>query len=39
MGYPSEAQLEEQLIEQIHGQEYAIAEIPDYDSLVVNFKK
>lgn len=39
MSYQSEAQLEEQLIEQLRGQEYSVVEIPDYDSLVTNFKK
>ncbi len=39
MSYQSEAQLEEQLIEQLRGQEYTVVEIPDYDSLVANFKK
>ncbi len=39
MSYQSEAQLEEQLIEQLRKQEYSIVEIPNYDSLVANFKK
>lgn len=38
MAYQSEAQLEEQLIEQLHSQEYAIVSIPDYDALLLNFK-
>lgn len=38
MSYQSEAQLEEQLIEQLQNQNYHRIEIPDYESLVANFK-
>lgn len=38
MSYQSEAQLEEQLIEQLQNQNYTRVEIPDYDTLVANFK-
>lgn len=38
MSYQSEAQLEEQLIEQLQKQNYSRVAIPDYDSLVANFK-
>lgn len=38
MGYQSEAQLEEQLIEQLKSQNYSQATIADYDSLLENFK-
>lgn len=38
MAYQSEAQLEEQLIEQLQNQNYNRVEIPDYDSLLENFK-
>ena len=38
MGYQSEAQLEEQLIEQLKSQNYSQVTIADYDSLLVNFK-
>lgn len=38
MAYQSEAQLEEQLIEQLKGQNYSYADIPDYDALLANFK-
>ena len=38
MAYQSEAQLEEQLIEQLNSQNYSSVEIPDYDALVDNFK-
>ena len=39
MSYQSEAQLEEQLIDQLRGQEYTFVEITDYEDLVSNFKK
>ena len=38
MAYQSEAELELQFIEQLNSQKYATVEIPDYDSLVENFK-
>lgn len=38
MAYQSEAQLEEQLIEQLNNQNYSSVEIPDYDALIENFK-
>ena len=38
MGYQSEAQLEEQLIEQLKSQNYSQVTIADYDSLLENFK-
>ena len=38
MAYQSEAQLEEQLIEQLNNQNYSSVEIPDYDALIDNFK-
>ena len=38
MGYQSEAQLEEQLIEQLKNQNYAQVTIEDYDALLANFK-
>lgn len=38
MSYQSEAQLEEQLIDQLQNQNYHRVEIPDYESLVANFK-
>lgn len=38
MAYQSEAQLEEQLIEQLKSQNYAQVSLPDYDSLLANFK-
>ncbi len=38
MSYQSEAQLEQQLIEQLKEQGYAEIAIPDYESLVDNFK-
>ena len=37
MSYQSEAQLEQQLIDQLKGQGYNEVAIPDYDSLVANF--
>ena len=38
MAYQSEAQLEQQFIEQLNKQEYKTVSIPDYDALVANFK-
>ena len=38
MAYQSEAQLEQQLIEQLQSQNYNVVALPDYDSLLVNFK-
>ena len=38
MSYQSEAQLEQQLIDQLKGQGYDEVAIPDYDSLVANFR-
>lgn len=38
MSYQSEAQLEEQLIEQLQNQNYTRVDIPDYDTLAANFK-
>lgn len=38
MSYQSEAELEQQLIEQLKGQNYSVVTIPDYASLVENFK-
>ena len=38
MSYQSEAQLEEQLIEQLKSQNYTRVELPDYDALLANFK-
>ena len=38
MAYQSEAQLEQQLIEQLHSQNYEVVSLPDYDSLLANFK-
>ena len=38
MSYQSEAQLEQQLIDQLIGQGYDEVAIPDYDSLVANFR-
>lgn len=38
MSYQSEAELEQQLIEQLKGQNYSVVAIPDYASLVENFK-
>ena len=38
MSYQSEAQLEQQLIEQLQNQNYSQVCIPDYDALVDNFK-
>ena len=38
MSYQSEAQLEQQLIDQLKGQDYGEVAIPDYDALVANFR-
>lgn len=38
MSYQSEAQLEAQLIEQLQSQNYTRVLLPDYDSLLANFK-
>ena len=38
MAYQSEAQLEEQLIEQLKTQNYNVVSLPDYDALLANFK-
>lgn len=38
MSYQSEAQLEHQLIEQLISQDYKLARIDDYDTLLDNFK-
>ena len=38
MSYQSEAQLEAQLIEQLQSQNYTKVVVPDYDSLLSNFK-
>lgn len=39
MAYQSEAELEQQLIEQLKNQNYRIVSLPDYDSLLANFKE
>ena len=39
MAYQSEAQLEEQLIEQLKNQNYSVVSLPDYDALLANFKE
>lgn len=39
MAYQSEAELEQQLIEQLKNQNYHIVSLPDYDSLLANFKE
>ena len=39
MGYQSEAELENQLIKQLGGQNYSIIEIQDYDALLNNFRE
>lgn len=39
MAYQSEAQLEQQLIEQLRNQNYCVVSISDYDALLVNFKE
>lgn len=38
MGYQSEAQLEEQLIQRLKNQDYELVNILDYDALIENFK-
>ena len=38
MSYQSEAQLEAQLIAQLQSQNYMKVDVPDYDSLLSNFK-
>lgn len=38
MGYQSEAELELQFIDQLNKQGYSTVFIPDYDTLVENFK-
>lgn len=38
MGYQSEAELELQFIDQLNKQGYSTVSIPDYDTLVENFK-
>ncbi len=38
MSYQSEAQLEQQLIEQLVNQDYKLTAIENYDSLMSNFK-
>ena len=39
MAYQSEAQLEQQFIEQLQSQNYSVVSIPDYDALLANFKE
>lgn len=39
MAYQSEAELEQQLIEQLKNQNYNTISLPDYDSLLANFKE
>lgn len=39
MSYQSEAQLEQQLVEQLSNQNYSVISLPDYDTLLVNFKE
>ena len=39
MAYQSEAQLEQQFIEQLQSQNYSVVSIPDYDALLTNFKE
>lgn len=39
MAYQSEAELEQQLIEQLKNQNYNIVALPDYDALLANFKE
>lgn len=36
MGYQSEAELEQQLIEQLKNQDYTVVTIPDYAALVIS---
>lgn len=38
MGYQSEAELESKLIEKLVSMDYPFVEIPDYDSLIENFR-
>lgn len=38
MAYQSEAQLEQQLIEQLNEENYSCVNIPDYDALLSNFR-
>ena len=38
MGYQSEQELENQLIKQLNSEGYDIVTIPDYDSLIANFR-
>lgn len=38
MSYQSESELETQLIKQLGCQDYSIVDIPDYDSLMANFR-
>ena len=38
MSYQSEGQLEAQLIEQLQSQNYSRIDVPDYDTLLANFK-
>ncbi len=39
MAYQSEAQLEKQFTEQLQDQNYQVADIPNYDALLANFRK
>ena len=39
MSYQSEAQLEKQLMQQLERQDYKLVSLPDYDSLLKNFKE
>lgn len=39
MSYQSEAQLEQKLVEQLSNQNYSVISLPDYDTLLVNFKE
>lgn len=39
MAYQSEAELEQQLIEQLKNQNYHIVSLPDYDALLANFRE
>ena len=39
MAYQSEAQLEQQLIEQLQNQNYSVISLPNYNSLLTNFKE
>ncbi len=38
MAYQSEAQLEQQLVEQLQSQDYSAVSLPDYEALAANFK-